>query len=74
MIILNDASYVPQSWHATLLTIATVSVAVVFNSFFVRKLPLIEGLVLVLLIFGFFGVLIPLWSVLRRSTQQDVIS
>lgn len=63
MIILNDANYKAQPWHATLLTIATATVAVIFNSFFVRKLPLIEGLVLVLLVFGFFGVLIPLWYV-----------
>lgn len=63
MIILNDANYTPQPYHATLMTIAAATVAVIFNSFFARKLPLIEGLVLVLLIFGFFGVLIPLWLV-----------
>jgi len=55
LITLNNATYVPQNWHAVLLTIAVVSIAVLFNTFFVRKLPLVEGLVLVLHIFGFFG-------------------
>lgn len=67
MIILNDIAYVPQPWHGTLLTIAAATVSVIFNSFFARKLPLIEGLVLVLLVFGFFGILIPLWLVSRGA-------
>lgn len=72
LIVLNDATYVPQPWHGTLLTIATASVAVVFNSFFARKLPLLEGLVLILLVFGFFAVLIPLWVFAPRQPSSAV--
>ncbi|USW54167.1 Putative amino acid/polyamine transporter I [Septoria linicola] len=72
LIVLNDDSYVPQPWHAVLLTIAAVTVAVVFNSFFARKLPLVEGLVLILLIFGFFAVLIPLWVFAPRQPSSAV--
>jgi len=72
MIALNNDGYVPQAWHIVLLTIAVVSVAVVFNSFFARKLPLVEGLVLVLHVCGFFAILIPLWVFAPKNTSMDV--
>lgn len=61
LVTLNDPTYVLQSWHSTLLVIAVVTACVIVNTFLVRKLPLIEGFVLVLHVFGFFAVLIPLW-------------
>jgi amino acid transporter len=72
MISLNNDSYVPQAWHIVLLTIAVVTIAVVFNSFFARKLPLVEGLVLVLHVCGFFAILIPLWVFAPRHSSLDV--
>lgn len=72
MIALNNDDYVPKPWHVVLLTIAVVSVAVVFNSFFARKLPLVEGLVLVLHVCGFFAILIPLWVFAPRNSSLDV--
>ncbi|CAK4030818.1 Choline transport [Lecanosticta acicola] len=72
LIILNDATYEPQPWHAVLLTIAAATVAVLFNTFFARKLPLLEGLVLFLLIFGFFAILIPLWVFAPRHSNTAV--
>ncbi|EGP88117.1 unnamed protein product [Zymoseptoria tritici ST99CH_1A5] len=72
LLVLNSATYIPQPWHSTLLTIAAASVAVIFNSFFARKLPLLEGLILILLIFGFFGILIPLWVFAPRTPSAAV--
>jgi len=72
MISLNNDSYVPQAWHIVLLTIADITIAVVFNSFFARKLPLVEGLVLVLHVCGFFAILIPLWVFAPRHSSLDV--
>jgi choline transport protein len=63
LIVLNKSDYIPESWHAVLLTIATVFIAVVFNTLLAKKLPLVEGLVLVLHVGGFFAILIPLWFV-----------
>jgi hypothetical protein len=63
LIILNKSDYVPEAWHAVLLTFATVSIAVLFNTLLAKKLPLVEGLVLILHVSGFFAILIPLWSV-----------
>lgn len=72
LIILNDDSYVPHPWHATLLTIAAAVVAVLFNTLFVRKLPLLERLILILFVCGFFAILVPLWVLAPRRSSQEV--
>ena len=74
MIALNDSSYVAEPWHGTLMIIAVVTIAIVFNTFFARKLPLVEGLVLILHVFGFFAVLIPLWVFSPRQPAKAVFT
>lgn len=56
LMVLNDATYVPQPWHLTLLAIGAVAVCVVFNTLFARKLPTVESVMLVFHIIGAFGV------------------
>jgi amino acid transporter len=58
IIILNDPSYEPLPWHATLMIIAVAAIAILFNTFFAKKLPLIEGVILIIHVFGFFGILV----------------
>ena len=58
LVILNNGSYVPERWHGTLLVIAVATFAILFNTVLARKLPLVEGIVLVLHIFGFLAVFI----------------
>lgn len=72
LIALNNPTYVPQAWHSTLLAIGVVSICVIVNTFLVRKLPLIEGFVLILHVFGFFGVLIPLWIFAPKAPSSEV--
>ncbi|GAB7331951.1 hypothetical protein MBLNU13_g03867t1 [Cladosporium sp. NU13] len=72
LIVLNKSDYVPEAWHAVLLTFATVSVAVIFNTLLAKKLPLVEGLVLILHVGGFFAILIPLWVFAPRTPSADV--
>nr|POE49097.1 choline transport protein [Quercus suber] len=74
IIILNDANYSPQPWHATLMIIAVAIIAICFNTFFAKKLPLIEGLILIIHIFGFFGILIPLWALSPRAPAREVFT
>jgi hypothetical protein len=74
VIALNDASYVAQPWHATLMIIAVAAVAILFNTFFAKKLPLIEGVILIIHVFGFFGVLIPLWALAPRKSAEAVFT
>ena len=40
---------------------AVLTFSIIFNTFFVSKLPILEGTVLVLHIVGFFAILVPLW-------------
>ena len=72
MIILNDGSYVPQAWHATLLIIAIAAFAVVFNSVLAKKLPLVEAFLLVLHVLGLFAIIIVLWILAPTANAYDV--
>ena len=60
LIILNHPDYVPHTWHGTLLCWAVIAVAVFINTVISGLLPMIEGLILVFHILGFFAVLVPL--------------
>ncbi|KAF7717715.1 Amino acid permease [Penicillium ucsense] len=65
-------TYVYQPWHVTLLVIAVAVVALLFNTFLAQKLPLIEGIILIVHCFGFFGILIPLWVLSPKVPAADV--
>lgn len=74
LIILNNPTYIPERWHGTLLTFAVALFSVVFNTFLVKKLPLVEGIVLIIHIFGFFAVLITLWVLGPRGDAYTVFT
>ncbi|KAH8701089.1 amino acid/polyamine transporter I [Talaromyces proteolyticus] len=65
-------TYDPKPWHGTVLVIAVASTAFVFNTFLAQKLPIIEGMILIIHVFGFFAVLIPLWVLAPRKTPSQV--
>jgi amino acid transporter len=74
LLVLNNPTYVFERWHGTLLVIALAAFAVLFNSFLAKKLPMIEGMVLILHLLGFFGVLIPLWVLAPLNSPKVVFS
>jgi choline transport protein len=74
LIVLNYPNYVFQRWHGTLLSIAVVMICGIFNTLLARRLPLVEGLVLILHVLGFFAIMIPLWVFAPRSTASDVFT
>ncbi len=59
LIFLSHPDYVFNPLHGTLLSWASIFVATSINIVFTSALPLIEGLILILHILGFFGILIP---------------
>ena len=63
LIQLNNADYVPEQWHGTLLFWATVAYAVFVNTVLGSTLPKIELLMLFLHCVGFLAVLVPLVAV-----------
>lgn len=54
LIALNKPDYSFEVWHGTLLVFAVSAFNVVFNTFLAKKLPLVEGIVLVVHICGTF--------------------
>lgn len=67
LIVLNNPDYVLERWHGTLLTIAISAFCIVFNVTLAKYLPLVETLLCVLHIAGFFAVIIPLWVLAPRN-------
>ncbi|KAF2473755.1 amino acid transporter [Lindgomyces ingoldianus] len=72
LILLNHASYEPKPWHGTLLIWAILFVCLVFNTFFSKTLPLVEGIIVILHVAGFIAVLIVLWVMADRA-PVDVV-
>ena len=72
--VLNDASYVFERWHGTMLVIAVVAFSIIFNIFLAKKLPLVESIMLVIYIIGFFAIIIPLWVLAPRANAHDVFT
>ncbi|KAE8135914.1 hypothetical protein BDV38DRAFT_294169 [Aspergillus pseudotamarii] len=65
-------SYTYKPWHVTLLLIAVAVVALAFTTFLAQKLPLIEGVILTVHCFGFFGIPIPLWVLSPSVPPSEV--
>lgn len=65
-------TYKVEPYHVTLIVIAVALVAMLFNTFLAQKLPFIEGIILFVHIFGFFGILIPLWVLSPKIPASEV--
>ena len=74
LIILNNPTYLPQPFHSTLLIIAVAAFSVFFNTFLAKKLPLVEAILLLIHICGFFAILVPLWALAPRANAKDVFT
>lgn len=73
LIALNVQDYVWHAYHGTLLSIAAIVFSIVFNTALAFKLPLIEGVVLVLHLAGLFAIIIPLWVMGPRANAHDAL-
>lgn len=72
LIALNVPTYVIKGWHSSLLVIAITAFSILWNTVFVRKLPLLEGIGLTLHVFGFFAFVVVLWVMGPRSDTKAV--
>jgi len=54
-------SYTPTGWQTALFSWAFLLLAIFANTVMFRKLPLMEGLAMVLHVFGFFAIIVVLW-------------
>ncbi|KAI1088173.1 putative GABA transporter [Rostrohypoxylon terebratum] len=60
IVVLAQPSYIPLPWHTLLIMWANIILAVLINSTTGRFLARLEGLILILHLMGFFGILVPL--------------
>ena len=67
-------TYVYEAWHGTLLVIATILAAFVFNSVMAKKLPLVEAVILVVHVCGIFCIAIPLWVLSSKKPAHAVFT
>ncbi|KAK5676171.1 hypothetical protein LTR17_027749, partial [Elasticomyces elasticus] len=69
-----QADFVWQGWQGALLTIAFVVFAILFNMFAINKMPLIEGLVVIIHLFGFFAFVVIFWVLGPREPASRVFT
>jgi choline transport protein len=74
LLVLNNPNYVFHNWHGTLLVIAITAFCIIFNTFLAKRLPMVEGMVLIIHLLGFFAVLVPLWVLAPRSSPSEVFT
>ncbi|KAJ3495681.1 hypothetical protein NLG97_g3225 [Lecanicillium saksenae] len=72
LLALNYDTYVFQRWHGTMFVIAIIIFAFIFNTLLASRLNLVEGAILVIHIFGFFCMLVPLWVLAPRTPSRIV--
>lgn len=54
--------------------IAVATLSIVVNTFFASTLPMIENLMLMIHVFGFFAILIPLWVLSPTQPAEKVFT
>lgn len=74
LITLNNITYSPERWQATLLIIASVIGIAMFNVFAAKHLPLAEGIFVTVHIFAFFPIIITLLVLAPKQTASDVFT
>ncbi|KAM0699414.1 hypothetical protein Q7P36_001462 [Cladosporium allicinum] len=77
VIILSMASiyhpeYAMQNWHQSLLMIGIGVIGTLMNTYGAKHLPVLEGIVLIVHIFGFFCIIIPLWVLAPKAPASEV--
>jgi amino acid transporter len=71
LIQINNPDYDPTAWQGTLLVFAMVLVLWIANTWGARDLPMIQNVLLVVHVFGFFAVIIVLWVMAPRNPAHD---
>lgn len=72
MAIMNNPNYHAERWHATLIAYAFIALALFVNTYLNRYFAKIEGMILILYIVGFLGVVISLSTLSEHITADEV--
>jgi len=74
LLTLNYPSYEFQRWHGTLLFYAIIAFALFVNTYLGRLLPKIEAMVLIVHVFGYFAILVPLVYFAPHKSASEVFA
>ncbi|KAI1764098.1 putative GABA transporter [Hypoxylon sp. FL1150] len=74
IIVLTNDTYVPENWHTVLMIWLAGLFAVMVNSTTSRAIAKFEGLILILHLAGFFGVLIPMVYFAPHNDPAEVFT
>ncbi|KAL8830190.1 MAG: hypothetical protein Q9191_001571 [Dirinaria sp. TL-2023a] len=74
LVILNHPDYTPERWHGSLIAIALVFVSLFINTVLAKSLPSIEGVLLLLHVFGFVAITTTVWSLSPHSSATEVFT
>ncbi|TKX25740.1 amino acid permease-1 [Elsinoe australis] len=63
LIVLNQPeTYVFERWHGTLMAIAVVFISILFNTVLASRLPVLEGVIMVVHVLGLFAIVGAIWA------------
>lgn len=74
IIAVNNSSYSLPGWHAFLMTLAILLISIAINVFLIRKLPLLEGIMVIIFFCSFGSVIIVLWVKAEKASAKDVFT
>ena len=74
LISLSNPTYVPRPWHQSLISVGITLLATLFNTCMVRRLPLIQGLLLMVHVAGFVLIVLILWTMGVRSDVRTTFT
>lgn len=72
MVSISHPAYTMQNWHQSLLMIGIGIIGTLMNTYGAGRLTNLQGLVLVVHIFGFFCIVIPLWVLAPKAPASEV--
>lgn len=72
MVSVYHPSYQQENWHQSLLMIGVGLLGTLMNTYGAKRLPILEGIVLIVHIFGFFCIIIPLWVLSPKAPASEV--
>ncbi|KAK5120617.1 hypothetical protein LTR85_005975 [Meristemomyces frigidus] len=69
---LSNPHYTIKGWQGCLFTIALTAISIFFNTVLFRKLPLMEGIIVVFHTVGFLAIVVVLWVMGPRGGAETV--
>jgi amino acid transporter len=72
MVAIYNPAYNMQNWHQSLVMVALGIIGTLMNTFGAKFLPILEIVVLIFTVFGFFCIIIPLWVLAPKAPASEV--